>query len=279
MLKLQVFVVFLLAVIIEAGPVVYNEPVLLSSLDPQWHLIPVEPKASNEPNLYGAEQEAAEKESFYDQIYGWTLKPILDLTDWMLSPVMSMYEKTMNFMGFGNKSKKMDDGDDAAPRSRRKRGVVGSVANTAVNTVHLPLSFIYDIALAPFRLIRRIFNFITAPFRAVYNKIGSLILPSSFRNNSQSSNVVLALLSNTGSTTTDNEEMWNQMMKNVGKAAKRNAVKMLNKGWDYTKADILPSLDSLIEKYGESDLLPEDFRKMLKNFRRIYQVTHMFNII
>lgn len=233
---------------------------------------------TDEPNLFGAEHDAAEKESLYDQIYGWTLKPILDLTDWMLSPVMTMYEKTMNFIGFGNKSKKTDDDGDA-PRSRRKRGVVGSVANTAVNTVHLPLSFIYDIALAPFRLIRRIFSFITAPFRAVYNKIGSLILPSSFRNNSQSPNVVLALLSNTGSTTTDNEEMWNQMMNNMGKVAKRSAVKMFNKGWDYTKADILPSLDSLIEQYGESDFLPEDFRKMLKNFRRIYQVTHMFNII
>ncbi|KAH0560422.1 uncharacterized protein LOC123265962 isoform X2 [Cotesia glomerata] len=131
MLKLKVFVVFLLAVIIEAGPAVYNQPVLLSSLDPQWHLIPVEHKASgvhiydDEPNRYGEEQEAAEKESLYDQIYGWTLKPILDWTDWMLSPVMSMYEKTMNLMGFRKKSKKMDDDGDAAPRSRRKRGVVG----------------------------------------------------------------------------------------------------------------------------------------------------------
>lgn len=212
--------------------------------------------------------------SIYNRIYNWTLKPLKDLTSWMFSPVKSIIDKTKSFMGFGNDKK-----NDNASRSRRKRGIVGSVTNSAINTIYLPFSFIYDIALAPFRFIIRIISFITAPFRGVVNRVGRKILPSYYMKNNVNPNVELELSSNTGSTTTDDDKLWDAMMNNLRELAKHAAIKMASKGWEYSKEEVLPAIDTLVDKYGDSEYLPEDFKKMMKKFHSFYKITHLFNII
>ncbi|XP_057330847.1 uncharacterized protein LOC130671144 isoform X1 [Microplitis mediator] len=273
--------VFIYIVIVDAVPVNNDKPIPLSSLDPSWHFIPIEHESSSinlfndEPNPYDTDKnDNGFMSSIYDRIYNWTLKPLKDWTSWMFSPVKSMFDRTKSFMGFGN-DKKNDD----APRSRRKRGIVGSVTNSAINTIHLPFSFIYDIVLAPFRFIIRIFKFITAPIRGVVNRIGRKILPSYYEKNNVNPNVELELSSNTGSTTTDDDKLWQAMMNNLSELAKHTAIKMARMGWDYSKEEVLPAIDTLVEKYGDSEFLPEDLRKMMKKFHTFYKFTHLFNLI
>ncbi|XP_057330849.1 uncharacterized protein LOC130671144 isoform X3 [Microplitis mediator] len=119
--------VFIYIVIVDAVPVNNDKPIPLSSLDPSWHFIPIEHESSSinlfndEPNPYDTDKnDNGFMSSIYDRIYNWTLKPLKDWTSWMFSPVKSMFDRTKSFMGFGN-DKKNDD----APRSRRKRGIVG----------------------------------------------------------------------------------------------------------------------------------------------------------
>ncbi|XP_008559054.1 uncharacterized protein LOC103579438 isoform X3 [Microplitis demolitor] len=119
--------VFIYIVIVDAVPVKNDKPILLSSLDPNWHFIPVEHESSSinlfndEPNPYDTdENNDGIMSSIYNRIYNWTLKPLKDLTSWMFSPVKSIIDKTKSFMGFGNDKK-----NDNASRSRRKRGIVG----------------------------------------------------------------------------------------------------------------------------------------------------------